>query len=141
MSFIGWVILFFVGITIYSTAIHLAEIALNSYLMNDKKAKTYHEKNDNVEINYYEPYYPTLSSEVSKETIVSEDRKESVKENDIYEDIVMSPTYDGVTIDELKNQLTPDSADIVSSEDIEDELIDAHNKDAIEEAINSSIAA
>jgi hypothetical protein len=54
------------------------------------------------------------------------------------ERIVASPVYDGVTIEELRSQMTPDNADIVSAEGLEDVIEAALERDALKEQLGVS---
>ncbi|MBR5177645.1 MAG: hypothetical protein IKW90_02440 [Lachnospiraceae bacterium] len=53
------------------------------------------------------------------------------------EEIVISPTFDGVTIEDLKKDLTPDDADVISAEGLEEHIKNAQERDTIEQALAS----
>ena len=64
--------------------------------------------------------------------------KSQIKPRVEEERIVASPVYDGVTIEELRSQMTPDNADIVSAEGLEDVIEAALERDALKEQLGVS---
>lgn len=54
------------------------------------------------------------------------------------EDTVTSPTFDGVTVKELEDSMTPDDADIISAEGIEDLIEKALDQDLVRQELNQA---
>lgn len=97
-----------------------------------------YKNNKTSSLNNYKGSTNKYTQSNSKTTTQNPKAKSQTKPRVEEERIVASPVYDGVTIEDLRSQMTPDNADIVSAEGLEDVIEAALERDALKEQLGVS---